>query len=165
MCDIGGSGANLSIHVARNNAHMKCMSFDLPPVGPIAKENVRNMGLDDRISIVSGDFFVDDFPGADIITMGNILHDWGVDDKITLIKKAYEALPEGGAFVVIENIIDDERNKNVFGLLMSLNMAIETDDGFDFSASDFSDWSREAGFREIELLPLAGPSSAVIAFK
>lgn len=165
LCDIGGSGANLSIHVARSNGHMKCTSFDLPPVGPIAKENVRNMGLDDRISIVSGDFFEDDFPKADIITMGNILHDWGVEDKIALIKKAYKALPEGGAFVVIENIIDDERNKNVFGLLMSLNMAIETDDGFDFSASDFSAWSREAGFREIELMPLAGPSSAVIAIK
>jgi hypothetical protein len=115
--------------------------------------------------VVSGDFFEDDLPEADIITMGNILHDWGYEDKLMLTKKAYDALPDGGAFIVIENIIDDERNKNAFGLMMSLNMAIETDHGYDFSASDFKQWSEEAGFKETEVLPLAGPSSAIIAYK
>lgn len=165
LCDIGGSGANLSIHVVKNNDHIQCMSFDLPPVSPIAEENIASFGLSDRIKVVSGDFFTDDFPSADIITMGNILHDWSYQDKLMLMKKAHKALPDGGAFIVIENIIDDQRNKNAFGLLMSLNMAIETDDGYDFSASDFSEWSREAGFRETTVLHLTGPSSAVIAFK
>lgn len=165
LCDVGGSGGNLSIHIAKNNSHIKCISFDLPPVGPIAKENVEFLGLSDRIEIHSGDFFIDELPRADVITMGNILHDWSANDKLTLIKKAYDALPEGGAFIVIENIIDDERNKNVFGLMMSLNMAIETDEGFDFTASDFNQWAKEAGFNRIEVMPLTGPSSAVIAFK
>ena len=97
--------------------------------------------------------------------MGNILHDWGMKDKKMLIKKAYEALPEGGAFVIIENIIDDTRSKNAFGLLMSLNMLIETPDGFDYSGTDIEGWVREAGFRKTSLLPLAGPSSAFIAIK
>ena len=165
LCDIGGSGANLSIHVAKNNAHMKCSSFDLPTVGPIAKENVGNLGLNDRVEVISGDFFIDDFPKADVITMGNILHDWGADDKLMLVKKAYEALPEGGALIVIENIIDDERRTNAFGLMMSLNMAIETDHGFDFSVSDFKEWSKEAGFKETKLMALTGPSSAIISIK
>jgi precorrin-6B methylase 2 len=165
LCDVGGSGANLSIHVAKNNDHMKCISFDLPPVGPIAKENVSDLGLNDRIEIISGDFFMDELPNVDVITMGNILHDWGSDDKLMLIKKAYDALPEGGAFIVIENIIDDERNKNAFGLMMSLNMAIETDQGFDFTAADFDQWAKEAGFSRTSVMPLTGPSSAVIAIK
>lgn len=165
LCDIGGSGANLSIHIAKSNKHMKCYSFDLPPVAPIAKENVANLGLSDRIEILSGDFFTDEFPKVDIITMGNVLHDWGSADKLILIKKAYQALPEGGALIVIENIIDDERNKNAFGLMMSLNMAIETDQGFDFSASDFNEWANEVGFKQTSVMPLAGPSSAVIAIK
>ncbi|MEH6535915.1 MAG: methyltransferase [Psychroserpens sp.] len=165
LCDIGGSGANLSIHIAKNNSHIKCMSFDLPPVGPIAKENVETLGLSDRIEVCSGDFFIDKLPNADVITMGNILHDWGSDDKLMLIKKAYDALPEGGAFIVIENIIDDERNKNAFGLMMSLNMAIETDQGFDFTAADFDQWAKEAGFSKTSVMPLTGPSSAVIAIK
>lgn len=165
LCDIGGSGANLSIHIVKNNDHMKCISYDLPPIEPIASENVSKLGLSDKISVVSGDFFVDDFPKADVITMGNILHDWGIKDKLMLIKKAYNTLPEGGALIAIENIIDNERNKNAFGLMMSLNMMIETDEGFDFSASDFSDWAQEAGFSKIEFMPLTGPSGAVIAIK
>lgn len=164
-CDVGGSGANLSIHIAKNNGHMKSISFDLPPVSPIAKENVELFGLSDRIVVTSGDFFVDELPRADVITMGNILHDWGTEDKLILIKKAYDALPDGGAFIVIENIIDDERKKNAFGLLMSLNMAIETDQGFDFSASDFNEWAKEAGFSQTSIMPLTGPASAVIAIK
>ncbi|MDH5398131.1 MAG: methyltransferase, partial [Cyclobacteriaceae bacterium] len=63
------------------------------------------------------------------------------------------------------NIIDDNRSENVFGLLMSLNMLIETSEGFDFSASDFDGWAKEAGFKTTEKIPLTGPSSAVIAYK
>jgi precorrin-6B methylase 2 len=165
LCDIGGSGANLSIHVVKNNEHMRCISFDLPPVTPVATENIQKMGLVDKITITSGDFFVDDFPKADVITMGNILHDWGLNDKRMLIKKAYDALPDGGAFIVIENIIDSERNKNAFGLLMSLNMAIETAEGFDFTVADIDAWTKEAGFKQSSVMPLTGPSSAFIAIK
>lgn len=165
LCDVGGSGANLSIQIAKNNSHIKCISFDLPPVSPIAQENVNALGLSDRIEIRSGSFFTDDLPTADVITMGNILHDWGSEDKLMLIKKAYDALPENGALIVIENIIDDERNKNAFGLMMSLNMGLETDQGFDFTASDFGQWAKAAGFSQTSVMPLTGPSSAVIAIK
>lgn len=165
LCDVGGSGANLSISIAKNNPHIKCISFDLPPVSPIAEENVDGSGLTDRIEVISGDFFNDELPKADIITMGNILHDWGSKDKLMLIKKAYNALPEGGVLIVVENIIDDERNKNAFGLMMSLNMAIEKNEGFDFTLSDFKHWAKEAGFSKMDVMPLTGPSSAVIAVK
>lgn len=165
LCDIGGAGAQLSSHVAAHNLHMKCTSFDLPPVCPIALENVSKMGLADRIVVKAGDFFKDTFPKADVITMGNILHDWGTATKKELIRKAYDALPQGGALIVIENIIDNERRENTFGLMMSLNMLIETADGYDFTASDFDAFAREAGFKETRILPLTGPSSAVIAIK
>jgi precorrin-6B methylase 2 len=165
LCDIGGAGALLSAHVVSHNPHMKCISFDLPPVGAIALENISRMGLASSIKIKSGDFFADPFPKADIITMGNILHDWGTRDKKKLISKAYEALPVGGALVVIENIIDDERRKNAFGLMMSLNMLIETAEGFDFTGADFDGWAKEAGFSKTSVMPLTGPSSAAIAIK
>lgn len=165
MCDIGGAGAQLSAQVAIQNPHMNCASFDLPPVSPIAHENVSIMGVADRVRVVSGNFFTDAFPKADVITMGNILHDWGTGDKKLLIKKAYDALPEGGALVVIENIIDNERRENAFGLMMSLNMLIETTEGYDFTASDFEKWAWDAGFGETSTMSLTGPSSAVIAIK
>lgn len=165
LCDIGGASGALCIQVAMNNPHMKCMTADLPPVQPIAEENVSHFKLESRIKAVSLDFFAQEFPKADVITMGNILHDWGLKEKKMLIEKAYEALPEGGAFIVIENIIDNERSANVFGLLMSLNMLIETGEGFDFTAADFEGWAKEAGFSKVDFLPLGGPTSAVIAIK
>jgi hypothetical protein len=165
LCDIGGATGLLAIQVAMHNPAMQCITFDLPDVEHVAKKWINNFDVNDRVKAVNGDFFKDDFPEADIITMGNILHDWGYDDKLRLTKSAYKALPENGAFVIIEAIIDDERKKNAFGLLMSLNMLIETHEGYDFTFQDFKDIGREAGFKKFELLPLAGPASAAIAYK
>ena len=164
-CDIGGAGGNLCVHIAKNNPHISSTCYDLPKVAPIAEDNFRTLGLSDRIKATPGDFFEEELPRADLITMCNVLHDWGTDDKKMLISKAYTSLPNGGALVIIENIIDDERRQNAFGLMMSLNMLIETDSGFDFSLSDFKGWVSEIGFKRIDLMPLIGPSSAIIARK
>ena len=80
-------------------------------------------------------------------------------------RAAYDALPPGGAFIAVEALIDNARRENVFGLLMSLNMLIEFGDAFDYSAADFEKWCREIGFKRFEVIPLAGPSSAAIAYK
>jgi hypothetical protein len=97
--------------------------------------------------------------------MGMILHDWNLERKRHLIKAAYDALPTGGAFVVIENLIDDARREHVFGLMMSLNMLIEFGDAFDFTAADFREWCSEAGFTSFDVIPLGGPASAGVAYK
>jgi len=165
LCDLGGAGGYLAAQIALDHAHMECITFDLPPVGPFAEENIRAMGLSERVTIQSGDFFKDDIPEVDVITMGNILHDWGTREKKILIQKAFDALPEGGALIVIENIIDDNRCKNAFGLMMSLNMLVETPEGYDFSTADFKGWTEEIGFMKIYSMPLTGPSSAVVAIK
>jgi predicted O-methyltransferase YrrM len=164
-CDIGGATGQLAIILASRHPHLKCTSFDLPPVEPIAKRTIEAAGVSDRVETVRGDFFTDPLPHADVITMGMILHDWNLEQKKKLIKAVYDALPEGGAYIVIENIIDDARRENAFGLLMSLNMLIEFGDSFDFTGADFASWCKEAGFREVEVLPLAGPTSAGIAYK
>jgi cyclopropane fatty-acyl-phospholipid synthase-like methyltransferase len=165
LADIGGSAGLLSLMVAKHQAHMTCTTVDLPPVEPIAFETIQKFQLSDRVKAQSRDFFAESFPKADIVTMGNILHDWDEEKKIMLMKKAYEALPAGGAFVVIEGIIDDERKQNAFGMMMSLNMLIETGTGFDYTFADFNKWANIVGFKSTALLPLAGPSSAAIAYK
>ena len=55
--------------------------------------------------------------------------------------------------------------ENAFGLMMSLNMLIETAEGFDFTLADFTEWTKEAGFKGTSILHLTGPSSAAIAIK
>lgn len=165
LVDAGGSSGLLSLMVAKHQLHMNCTSFDLPPVAPVANKFIEHFQLTDRVKTASGDFFTDPIPSADIVVMGNILHDWDEENKIALMKKAFAALPVGGAFVAIEGIIDEERKKNVFGLMMSLNMLIETGKGFDYTFADFNKWAKIAGFKSTSILPLAGPSSAAIAYK
>ncbi|MFN0067644.1 MAG: methyltransferase [Limisphaerales bacterium] len=165
LCDVGGATGLLCIEVARRHPHLRCTSFDLPPVEPIARRHIAAAGLADRITTAAGDFFQDPLPRADLITMGMILHDWNLEKKRHLIRAAYDALPPGGALVAIEALIDDARRENVFGLLMSLNMLIEFGDAFDYSGADFRQWCGEAGFTRFEVIPLSGPSSAAVAYK
>ncbi len=165
LCDVGGATGLLCIEAAKAHPHLKCTSFDLPPVEPIARKHIAAAGLTDRISTASGDFFNDPLPKADVITMGMILHDWNLEKKKHLIRAAYDALPPGGALVAIEALIDDARRENVFGLLMSLNMLIEFGDAFDYSGADFRGWCSEAGFTRFEVIHLAGASSAAVAYK
>jgi predicted O-methyltransferase YrrM len=165
LCDAGGATGQLSVIVANRHPHMRCTSFDLPVVEPIAARNIEAAGLSDRVKAVGGDFFTDPLPDADVITMGLILHDWNLENKMHLVEAAYDALPDGGAFIVIENLIDDARRENAFGMLMSLNMLIEFGDAFDYTGADFAGWCKEVGFKETEVLPLAGPTSAGISYK
>jgi hypothetical protein len=97
--------------------------------------------------------------------MGMILHDWNLERKQALIGSAHAALPDGGAFIVVEHLIDDARRENVFGLLMSLNMLVEFGDAFDYTAADFRTWCSAAGFKRFEVVPLGGPASAAVAYK
>ena len=165
LCDVGGATGLLSTMVAERHAYMTCQSFDLPQVEPIARRWIERSPAAARVSIVSGDFLSDVLPRADVITMGMILHDWNLEKKKHLVRLAYEALPSGGAFIAVENLIDDARRENTFGLLMSLNMLIEFGDAFDFTGADFRSWCNEAGFRRYEVLHLAGSCSAAIAYK
>ena len=165
LLDVGGATGLLCIEAANAHPDLRCTSFDLPPVEPIARKHIAAAGLSDRIATASGDFFKDPLPRADVITMGMILHDWNLEKKMLLIRAAYDALPVGGALVAIEALIDDDRRENVFGLLMSLNMLIEFGDAFDYSGADFRRWCGEAGFKRFEVIHLAGPSSAAIAYK
>jgi hypothetical protein len=165
LCDVGGATALLSTLVASRHPHLQCVSFDLPPVEPIAKRWITKASLSDRVQAVSGNFLEQPLPRADVITMGMILHDWNLEKKQQLIQLAYDALPPDGAFIAIENLIDDARRENAFGLMMSLNMLIEFGDAFDFTGADFWSWCKAAGFRRYEVLHLAGACSAAIAYK
>lgn len=165
LCDVGGATGQLSMFVARRHPKIRCTTLDLPAATAIATRKIAAAGLSDRVKAASLDFFADPIPKADMITMGMILHDWNLEKKKHLIRAAFEALPKGGAFIVVENLIDDARRENAFGLMMSLNMLIEFGEAFDFTGADFASWCREAGFSRTEVIHLAGPASAGVAYK
>lgn len=163
--NVGSAQGMVPATVARAHPHLIGAGFDLPQVKPIFDDFIAANGLSDRVTFRGGDFFRDALPGADVIVMGHILHDWDLEEKRHLLANAYAALPKGGALIVYEALIDDERRTNAFGLLMSLNMLIETPGGFDYTGADCQGWMREAGFAETRVEHLLGPDSMVIGVK
>ena len=160
--DIGTAQGMVPVTIARAHNHLSGAGYDLPEVKPIFEEFIAQHGMRDWVKFVSGNFFTD---SADVLVMGHILHDWDLSQKRMLLEKAYAALPKGGALIVYEAIIDDERRQNAFGLLMSLNMLMESTGGFDFTGADCRGWMREAGFSQTRVEPLAGADSMVVAIK
>jgi SAM-dependent methyltransferase len=165
VLDLGCAEGGLLVVLAQTHPHLRGIGFDLPPVRDSFEGHVGSLGLADRLEFRGGDFFRDRLPAADVVTLGHILHDWGLPEKRALVRSAYEALPEGGAVVVYESMIDDERRENAFGLLMSLNMLIETPAGFDYTGADCRGWLEDVGFRETRVEHLIGPDSMVVGFK
>jgi hypothetical protein len=163
--DVGTAQGDLIAQVTLANPHLAGTGFDLPAVGPIFEDYIADNGLSGRVSFSPGSFFDAPIPNADVVMMGHILHDWDLPTKKLLIRKAYEALPTGGALIIYEAIIDDDRSKNTFGLLMSLNMLIETPGGFDYTGADCISWMQEAGFHSTRVEHLVGPDSMVIGIK
>ena len=164
--DIGTAQGNVPVQVARKHPHLTGGGTDLPPLEPVVTEYVAANGLSDRqVAIRRHDFFADPFPNADVLIMGHILHDWDLTEKKMLIKKAYEALPDDGALIVYDAIVDDERRENVYGLTMSLNMLIETPGGFDYTGADCRAWMAEIGFSDSYVEPLTGGESMVVGIK
>lgn len=163
--DVGCAQGGATVAIAQAHPHLEAVGFDLAVVQPVFEAYVKEKALSDRVRFAAGDFFAGPLPSADVIIMGHILHDWDLEQKRMLLAKAYAALPEGGRLIVYDAIIDDERRQNAFGLLMSLNMLIETNGGFDYTGADCVGWMKEAGFREAVVQPLAGPDSMVIGTK
>lgn len=163
--DIGCAQGALPVQIALAHPHLQGGGFDLPAVGPVFEEYVRAHGLQDRLRFHPGDFFKEPCPGAEVLVMGHILHDWDLAQKQALLAKCYAALPPGGCLVVYDAVIDDDRRQNAFGLMMSLNMLIETPGGFDYTGAQCTAWMREAGFREVRVEPLIGADSMVVGVK
>ncbi|HVV70175.1 MAG TPA: methyltransferase [Verrucomicrobiae bacterium] len=165
FADIGTAQGAVPVQLARKHPHLEGIGYDLPPVQPVFEKYVRANHVADRVRFQVGDFFKDPLPKVDVLIMGHILHDWDLEQKRALLAKAYAALPPGGALIVYEALIDDDRRHNAFGLLMSLNMLIETPGGFDYTGHDCQGWMRSVGFKATWVEHLVGPDSMVVGIK
>ncbi len=165
VIDIGAAEGCVPVQLAQRHPQLTGGGFDLPATRQFFEDYVASHGLADRLHFYPGDFFADPLPPADVLIMGHILHDWSLEEKLALLRKAYSALPDGGALIVYESVIDDDRRANTFGLLMSVNMLIETNEGFDYTGADCRSWMAETGFRDSYAEPLAGPDSMVVGIK
>jgi SAM-dependent methyltransferase len=165
FADVGCAQGGVTAQIALAHPHLKGVGFDLPPVKPVFEEYIASFGLADRVAFHPGSFFTDPLPNVDVILMGHVLHDWDLETKRMLIKKVYDTLAPGGAFIIFEALIDDDRRQNLFGMLISLNMVVETPGGLGYTGSQCQTWLKEVGFRETRVEHLVGADSMVVGVK
>jgi hypothetical protein len=165
VIDIGCAQGCVPVVLAQAHPHLAGGGFDLPAIEPAFNQYIGRHGLTDRLKFHGGDFFRDPLPCADVLVMGRILHNWCIDKKRALLAKALAALPPGGVLIVCETLIDDARRVRSHSLLASLNMLLQTEAGFEFTASDCISWMSEVGFETMRVISLAAFYSAIIAKK
>lgn len=165
VADVGSAQGCLLVEIVEAHQHLTGCGFDLPPLEPLFDDFVKERGLSGRLRYQPGDFFQDPLPAADVLIMGRVLHNWDLAGKRMLLRKAYEALPNGGALIVYERLIDDARRTNAKALLSSLNMAVMTAGGFDFTAADCIGWMQDAGFGACRAEPLTGDQTMIVGTK
>ncbi|MDT0306500.1 methyltransferase [Streptomyces sp. DSM 44917] len=165
VADLGTAQGDLAVQILLANPHMRGIGLDLPVAAEVFRAYVAENGLSDRLEFTAGDFFVDHLPPADVYTFGHVLHNWDLEKKRLLLRRAHRALPEGGAVICYDAVIDDDRSRNVGGLLMSLNMLTATEEGVNYTAADCREWMREAGFTETRAEHLTGPDSMIVGIK
>jgi hypothetical protein len=163
--DIGTAEGGLPVEIAIPHPHLVGGGFDLPELQSEFEAYVNQHGLAGRLQFYPGNFFEEQFPAADVLILGRVLHNWDLATKHMLLRRAYDALPVGGALVVLEILISEDRRSTTAGLLASLNMLLWTQGGFDFTAAECMEWMRETGFRNMRLQALAAEQSMVVGMK
>ncbi len=164
LVDLGGATGHLAVAACRRYPGLRAVVFDLPAVVPLAREVVAASGVGERVQVVAGDFFADPLPEADLFALGRILHDWSEDKVRRLLRKVCERLPAGGALLVAEKLLDDDRNGPPWAVLQSLNMLVCTE-GKERTLGEYEALLKEAGFAHVEGQRLAGPLDALLAVR
>jgi hypothetical protein len=157
VIDVGAAEGCVPVQLGLRHPQLTGGGFDLPPVRPAFEAYVAAHGLADRLRFYPGDFFADPLPSADVLVMGHVLHNWSLEQKLELLDKAYRALPDGGALIVYESLIDDDRRANTFGLLLSVAMLLVTQNGFGYTGAQCRALMSHLGFRDSYVQPLIGP--------
>jgi hypothetical protein len=163
--DVSSGQGMLPVMVASEHPHLEGLAFSPPQAQSLFEELIARHDLIGRVRFHPGDVFKDSWPKVDVIVMGYFLQLWGLAEKKTLLRCAFEALPAGGALIIYDAIIDDERRAAVWPLLLSLNLLIQTPEGFTYTAADCRDWMCDIGFKDTRFEDLSGPASMVIGFK
>ena len=164
LCDLGGATGHLAMAACERYPQMRGIVFDLPEVVPMAAEMIAASPVADRVSTASGDFFTDELPPADLYALGRILHDWTEAKSLKLLAKIYAALPPGGALLIAEKMLTDDRSGGHWARMQNLNMLLVTE-GQERTLAQYAELLARVGFRDVAGVRTASPGDAVLARK
>jgi acetylserotonin N-methyltransferase len=162
--DLGGATGHLAIAACERWPNLKAVVFDLPDAVPMAEEIVGQSSVKDRMQIVAGDFFVDPLPPGDVYALGRIVHDWAEAKIDALLRRIYVQLPKGGAILIAEKVLNDDKTGPRWAQMQSLNMLTCTE-GKERTLGEYEGLLVRAGFAEVRGFRTPSPLDAVMAVK
>jgi len=155
ILDLACGPATYAITFLQEYPQMKATLFDKPEVIEIAREQVADAGLAERFSYLAGDCITDDLgSGYDLVFMSNIIHSFSNEENAALVKRAYDALIPGGAILIKDFIMDNDRSGPAFGLIFALHMLVHTPAGDTYTYDEIKSWTDRAGFRNGKIVSL-----------
>lgn len=153
LLDIGGASGTYAIAFLRRNPSMTAVIFDLENVIPMAAERISKEGMGERIDLVAGDFYRDDFPGGcDLALLSAIIHQNSPEKNVGLYIKIYNALEPGGAIVIRDYVMDESRTEPPAGVLFAINMLVNTQGGDTYTFKEIESGLQQAGFTDVKLV-------------
>ncbi len=153
LLDIGGASGTYTIALLNQAPWMQAILFDLPGVMHMAEHRLSQEGFRDRVQLVSGDFYQDPLPaGCDLALLSAIIHQNSPQQNLELYRKVHQALEPGGAILIRDHIMSEDRLQPPAGALFALNMLVNTQGGDTYTFSDVQAGLEQAGFRQVELL-------------
>ena len=164
LVDLGGATGHLAIAACEHYPGLRAVIFDLPEAGPLAREILAASAVADRIEIVSGDFFADQLPEADLFALGRILHDWTEEKVVSLLQRIFDRLPSGGGLLIAEKLISDDRSGPRWAHMQNLGMLLYTE-GKERTLSEYQRLLSAVGFASVNGSTTPSPLDAVLAIK
>lgn len=164
LMDLGGATGHLAVAACQLYPNLSAAVFDLPAAIEVAREYIHRSGFADRVELTAGDFFRDPLPEADLYSLGRILHDWSEEKIRLLLGKIYARLPRGGAVLIAERLLEDDKSGPLSGLLQSLNMLVCTE-GQERTLAEYAALLGAAGFGDVQGRRTGAPLDALLAVK
>ncbi|HEY7329816.1 MAG TPA: class I SAM-dependent methyltransferase [Gemmataceae bacterium] len=164
LIDLGGATGHLAIAACQRYRHLRAIVFDLPDVVSLAQEIVGKSEVAERITVVPGDFFVQPLPEGDLYALGRILHDWEEAKIVKLLRKIHEQLPPGGAILIAEKLLAEDKRGPRWAQMQNLNMLTCTE-GKERTISEYETLLRRVGFADVSGCRTSAPLDAVLAVK
>ncbi|MFO0901152.1 MAG: class I SAM-dependent methyltransferase [Pirellulales bacterium] len=164
LCDLGGATGHLAVAACERYPELRAVVFDLPEAVPLAQEMIAQTPVAKRIEVQAGDFFSDPLPEADLFALGRIVHDWSEEKALALLKRIHAALPAGGALLIAEKVLNDDKLGPRWAQMQSLNMLTCTE-GKERTLGEYRELLTQAGFSRVEGQRTTAPLDAVLATK
>ena len=165
LLDINSGIARLPVEFGRHHPHLQFIAFDHPKIIALARDYIETHQMHFRVSTATGNLLTDTLPAADVAMLSHVLRKLSESEKETALKKAYDAVPEDGAVIVLDIFSDDLRRKKWYPLLLSIQLQLEFGKGGCMTPSQLERMGKRIGFNRFEFEEISHNAVAAFLYK